>query len=207
MREIYRQVTNWQCHCIFTSPRGWKSTSLFFLGAVFWCNRRPGCGIFRWKKQSFWDFCIMFIHLFAIFCYGFLRELWGPAWAVCSYSRSPPAGGIPQVLNLTNDWMNNTVLSSTTLRLLWWTTGHCNSSRLGQSFSLSRQAVTALVARSGSANQRTDERQADILFLKHANSILRQSSTPICGFSMMDQGGLCAVWPTYRQIFGWLLLW
>ena len=107
MREIYRQVTNWQCHCIFTSPRGWKSTSLFFLGAVFWCNRRPGCGIFRWKKQSFWDFCIMFIHLFAIFCYGFLRELWGPAWAVCSYSRSPPAGGIPK---------------SSTLRMTGWTT-------------------------------------------------------------------------------------
>ena len=137
----------------------------------------------------------MFIHLFAIFCYGFLRELWGPAWAVCSYSRSPPAGGIPQVLNLTNDWMNNAVLSSTTLRLLWWTTGHCNSSRLGQSFSLSRQAVTALVARSGSANQRTDERQADVLFLKHASSIFRQSSNPVCGFSRMEQVRLCAVWP------------
>ena len=38
--------------------------------------------------------------------------------------------------------------------------------------------------------------RADILFLKHACSILRQSSNPVCGFSMMEQVRLCAVWPT-----------
>ena len=34
----------------------------------------------------------------------------------------------------------------------------------------------------------------DILFLKHARSILRQSSNPLCGFSMMEQVRLCVVW-------------
>ena len=34
----------------------------------------------------------------------------------------------------------------------------------------------------------------DILFLKHASSIFRQSSNPlICGFSMMEQGRLCCL--------------
>ena len=37
---------------------------------------------------------------------------------------------------------------------------------------------------------------SDILFLKHACSILRQSSYPVCGFSMMKQFRLCAVWRT-----------
>ena len=34
----------------------------------------------------------------------------------------------------------------------------------------------------------------DILFLKHDSSILRESSNPVCGFSMMEQVRLCAVW-------------
>ena len=36
----------------------------------------------------------------------------------------------------------------------------------------------------------------DNLFLKHDSSIFRQSSNPVCGFSMMEQVRLCAVWPT-----------
>ena len=37
----------------------------------------------------------------------------------------------------------------------------------------------------------------DILFLKHACSILRQSSNPACGFFMMEQVRFCTVcWPT-----------
>ena len=36
---------------------------------------------------------------------------------------------------------------------------------------------------------------SDILFLKHACSIIRQSSNPVCGFYMMEQDRLCAVWP------------
>ena len=36
----------------------------------------------------------------------------------------------------------------------------------------------------------------DILFLKLDSSILRESSNPGCGFSMMEQVRLCAVWPT-----------
>ena len=36
----------------------------------------------------------------------------------------------------------------------------------------------------------------DVLFLKHECSILRQSSNPVCGFAMMEQVRLCAVWPT-----------
>ena len=36
----------------------------------------------------------------------------------------------------------------------------------------------------------------DILFLKYDCSTLRQSSNPVCGFSMMEQVRLCAVWPT-----------
>ena len=36
---------------------------------------------------------------------------------------------------------------------------------------------------------------ADILFLKHDSSIFRQSSDPVCGFSMMERVSLCAVWP------------
>ena len=38
--------------------------------------------------------------------------------------------------------------------------------------------------------------RSDILFLKHGSSILIQSSNPVCGFSMLEQVRLCAVWPT-----------
>ena len=37
---------------------------------------------------------------------------------------------------------------------------------------------------------------SDIIVLKHDSSILRQSSNPVCGLSMMEQVRLCAVWPT-----------
>ena len=39
----------------------------------------------------------------------------------------------------------------------------------------------------------TWNRPADIIFLKHGRSILRQSSNPVCGFSMMEQVRLWAV--------------
>ena len=42
----------------------------------------------------------------------------------------------------------------------------------------------------------TDRLQADILFLKHDSSTLRQSSNSVCGFPMMEQVRLCAGWPT-----------
>ena len=37
---------------------------------------------------------------------------------------------------------------------------------------------------------------AEFLALKHESRILRQSSNPECGFSLMEQVRLCAVWPT-----------
>ena len=40
----------------------------------------------------------------------------------------------------------------------------------------------------------------DILFLNHDSSILRQSPDPACGFSMMEQVMLCAVWPMENWI-------
>ena len=53
--------------------------------------------------------------------------------------------------------------------------------------------------------------KADILFLKHACSILRHSSNSVCGFSMMEQVLLCALWPTenwlcssINHIQGWM---
>ena len=53
--------------------------------------------------------------------------------------------------------------------------------------------------------------KADILFPKHACSILRQSSNPVCGFSLMEQVRLSAVWPMeswlgsfFNQIQGWI---
>ena len=49
----------------------------------------------------------------------------------------------------------------------------------------------------------------DILVLKHGSSILRQSSNPVCGFSMMEQVTLCAVWPRENWLgssIGWLSL-
>ena len=46
----------------------------------------PFCYICNTKK---------FILLFARFCYVFLCELRGPAWALGSYTRNPPAEGIP----------------------------------------------------------------------------------------------------------------
>ena len=52
------------------------------------------------------------VPLFTIFCYVFLRELRGPAWAVGSYSSGPPARGIPQILilkNLANQRMKSAV--------------------------------------------------------------------------------------------------
>ena len=57
-------------------------------------------------------------------------------------------------------------------------------------------------------------RISDILFLKHACSILRQSSNPVCGSSMMEQVEqvrFCAVWPmenwlasSMNYIQGWM---
>ena len=41
-----------------------------------------------------------------------------------------------------------------------------------------------------------DPPEADIIFLKHDSGILRQLSNPVCGFSMMEQVRLCAVWST-----------
>ena len=35
----------------------------------------------------------------------------------------------------------------------------------------------------------------DILILEHDSSILKQSSNPVCGFSVMEQVKVCAVWP------------
>ena len=39
-------------------------------------------------------------------------------------------------------------------------------------------------------------RQSESLALKHESRILGHSSNPVCGFSMMEQVRLCAVWPT-----------
>ena len=57
-------------------------------------------------------------------------------------------------------------------------------------------------------------RKADILFLKHDSSIFRQSSNPVCGFSMMEQVRLCAVWPrdnwfgsSMNHLWGWKTVW
>ena len=51
---------------------------------------------------------------------------------------------------------------------------------------------------------------AEFLALKHQSRILGHSSDPVCGFSMMEQVRLCAVWPTenwlgsfLNQILGW----
>ena len=38
--------------------------------------------------------------------------------------------------------------------------------------------------------------QAEVLALKHESKIFRQSSNPVCGFSMMEQVRLSYVWPT-----------
>ena len=52
---------------------------------------------------------------------------------------------------------------------------------------------------------------ADIFFLKHGSSILRQSSNPVCGFSMIEQVRVCVVWPmenwlgsSMNHIQGWM---
>ena len=47
----------------------------------------------------------------------------------------------------------------------------------------------------------------DFLFLKHDSSFLRQAYNPVCGFSMMEQVRLCAVWPTGELAWlfqGWM---
>ena len=46
----------------------------------------------------------------------------------------------------------------------------------------------------------------DILFLKHDSSIFRQSTYSVCGFSMIEQVRLCAVWPMENWLYllqGW----
>ena len=61
----------------------------------------------------------------------------------------------------------------------------------------SGQAVmAALIENSDTFAKKTKFSQADILFLKHASRIFRQSSNPVCGLSLMEQVRLCAVWPT-----------
>ena len=56
------------------------------------------------------------------------------------------------------------------------------------------------------------ELQTEFLALKHESRILRHSSNPVCGFSLMEQVRLCAVWPmenwlgsSLNQIQGWTL--
>ena len=51
---------------------------------------------------------------------------------------------------------------------------------------------------------------SDMLFLKHDGRIFGHSLNPVCGFSMMEQVRLCAVWPmenwlgtSLNQIRGW----
>ena len=46
--------------------------------------------------------------------------------------------------------------------------------------------------------------EPDFLALKHESMILGQSSNSVCGFSMMEQVKLCAVWP-YGEL-AWLFL-
>ena len=75
-----------------------------------------------------------------------------------------------------------------------------------------------IMARTAGRN-RTERRRrccsgADVLFLKHVNSILRQSSYPVCGFAMMEQVRLYTVWPkenwlgsSMNHIQGWMTVW
>ena len=53
-------------------------------------------------------------------------------------------------------------------------------------------------------------RLPEFLALKHESRILGHSSNPVCGFSMMEQVRLCAVWPmenwlgsSLNHIQGW----
>ena len=50
------------------------------------------------QVTSVQKYTALFIHSFAMFRNVCLCELRGPAWAVCSQSSGPPAGGIPQIL-------------------------------------------------------------------------------------------------------------
>ena len=52
---------------------------------------------------------------------------------------------------------------------------------------------------------------SDIVAVKQDSSILKESSNPVCGFSMMEQVRLCAVWSTenwlgssMNHIQGWM---
>ena len=56
----------------------------------------------------------------------------------------------------------------------------------------------------------TDGRATEFLALKHESRILGLLSNTVCGFSMMEQVRLCAVWPMenwpgsfLNQIQGW----
>ena len=55
---------------------------------------------------------------------------------------------------------------------------------------------------------------SEFLALNHSSRILRHSSNPVCGFSMMEQVRLCDVWPienwlgsSLNQIQGWNSFW
>ena len=57
---------------------------------------------------------------------------------------------------------------------------------------------------------KTGPRRPDIIFVKHDSSIVR----PVCGYSMMEQVRLCAVWPmdnllgsSMNHIQGWMTVW
>ena len=52
--------------------------------------------------------------------------------------------------------------------------------------------------------------RTDILFLKHDSSIFRQSTYVVCGFPMIEQVRLCAVWPMENWLYllqGWKSVW
>ena len=55
---------------------------------------------------------------------------------------------------------------------------------------------------------------SEFLALKHESSIIGHSSNPVCGFSMMEQVRLCAVWPmenwlgsSMNRIQSWITVW
>ena len=53
---------------------------------------------------------LLFIHSFAMFCYVFLCDLRGSAWAACSYSIGTSTNFPKNIQqNITNEWMNNCV--------------------------------------------------------------------------------------------------
>ena len=100
--------------------------------------------------------------------------------SVASSAASKPPS-VASLCNLGNTWVHGRLQTEWLKTSAFWARDNCHCLLCGAS-GRGKGLVKCCLLSS----------PLDILFLKHDSSIFRQSSNPVCGFSMMKQVRLCA---------------